>query len=187
MSSLPNLCFIKSAKPAALEGSDTSNWWNRTSDSPSWRSAAAAPAPLSSLLAVKTTVTPLAASCLHISSPSPLFPPVTTATLHQEKPISQLAGRQHYHQKSCMKGRCIAKLCVPFLGREGVVASWSHRVGELLHAVQVLVQEKTAELRMCKKQRWRGCYTAVPVWWVGGWMVVTCSGLLLSLDGDIKW
>jgi hypothetical protein len=37
--------------------------------------------PLFSLLAVKTTVMPLLASWRHISSPIPLFPPVTTAIL----------------------------------------------------------------------------------------------------------
>jgi hypothetical protein len=40
-------------------------------------------------------VTPLEATCLHISNPIPLFPPVTTATLEQKERKSVLKVLGH--------------------------------------------------------------------------------------------
>jgi len=97
MSSLPNWPLTKSASRAALEGSVTSSWWKKTS------AAAAAPlerlmastasSPLASFLAVRTTLSPLVASCRHVSRPTPLFPPVTSAILNAPGAAKSTGGR----------------------------------------------------------------------------------------------
>jgi hypothetical protein len=80
MSSFPKRVSRKPASRAMLGASVTSSRWKRTSESPRPLRFSTAAAPLASSLAVKTTVTPLQASCRHTSSPIPLLPPVTTAT-----------------------------------------------------------------------------------------------------------
>ena len=84
MSSLPNWPLTKSASRAALEGSVTSSWWKKTSAAAALERlmASTASSPLASFLAVRTTLSPLVASCRHVSSPIPLFPPVTSAILN---------------------------------------------------------------------------------------------------------
>ena len=82
MSSLPNWPLMKSASRVALEGSVTSSWWKKTSAAAlELLMASTASTPLAVFLAVRTTLSPLVASCRHVSSPTPLFPPVTSAIL----------------------------------------------------------------------------------------------------------
>jgi len=70
MSSLPNFSWINSARRAASVGSLTSSRWNCTSGSPDPWSISTSD-PFFSFLAVRITMTPLEASCLHTSSPIP--------------------------------------------------------------------------------------------------------------------
>jgi hypothetical protein len=84
MSSLSKRFFKKSANRAMLKASVMSSWWKVTSENPRRLSSSTADVPLAWSLAVKTTVMPLLASCLHTSSPIPLFPPVTRAILAAE-------------------------------------------------------------------------------------------------------
>ena len=90
ISSFPNLDLIKSAREATLVASATSTWWNSTRwDRPESLSVCSAWIPLSSFLAVSTTLIPAEANCLTISNPIPLFAPVTTAYLTNSTPTPQ--------------------------------------------------------------------------------------------------
>lgn len=85
ISSFPNWVLMKSAREEILAGCPTSSWWKTTFETSAdplrlWRAST----PLFSSTAVSTTVTPLAANCLHISNPIPLSAPVTTANLKQK-------------------------------------------------------------------------------------------------------
>lgn len=95
ISSLPNLDLIKSAREATLAASATSTWWNNTKwDKPESLSVSNAWRPLSSFLAVSTTLIPAEANCLTISNPIPLFAPVTTAYLINSTPTPNAKGTQ---------------------------------------------------------------------------------------------
>ncbi len=90
MSRPPYVFWIQSANAVTDSGSVISSWWNSTLDKPlEWKPWAAAN-PRSLSRAPITTVMPCVASCLTISCPMPLLPPVTTATVcgdHQLHPI----------------------------------------------------------------------------------------------------
>ena len=81
MSSFPKWVLMKSAKEEMVVGSITSSWWKTTSEHPAASSFSIASLPLLTSLAVKTTLIPFVANCLHISNPIPLLAPVTTAIL----------------------------------------------------------------------------------------------------------
>jgi hypothetical protein len=98
ISSLPNSCRMNLANDSILRASKTSSWWNITFDRPIWWSFVMASLPLVSFLAVNTTVMPKDANCFTISSPMPLFAPVTTAYLYPFKPDYVSATTLYSHE-----------------------------------------------------------------------------------------
>jgi hypothetical protein len=81
MSKPPKVCLIQATKDVMEAGLEMSSWRNRTFFRPSACNSWVAFNPRPSSRAASTTVRPSCASCRTISSPMPLLPPVTTATV----------------------------------------------------------------------------------------------------------